>query len=178
MQRLTRAPGHPLHGALTVIRRVMNDDVDLLVGWHLDPEVARYWDGETFTREEMLRSLARPDVDPYVVEELGVPVGCLQAWFADDLPAEAGLDMFLIPVARGRGLGPDAARTLADWLLGTGGRRRITADPYRANERAIRAWEKAGFRPLEEREMDEGHKEAWLLMALDRSDRALGTTLT
>jgi aminoglycoside 6'-N-acetyltransferase len=162
-----RTPDRPLHGALTVIRRAGDDDVDRLVGWHLDPKVARYWDGETYTREEMLRELAQPDVDPYIVEVEHLPVGFLQAWFADDLPGEAGLDMFLIPSARGRGLGPDAARTLAGWLLTTGARRRVTVDPYRSNARAIGAWTKAGFRPVEEREPDDEHTEPWLLMMLE-----------
>ncbi len=167
---MTRSPDALLIGALTVVRRATEDDVDLLVSWHLDPDVARYWDGETYTREEMVRSLARPDVDPYIVEAAGEPVGYLQAWFADDLPGEAGLDMFLIPDARHRGLGPDAARTLADWLLHAGGRERVTADPYVSNERAIRAWAKAGFRFIQEREPDDEHTGSWLLLAADRID--------
>jgi aminoglycoside 6'-N-acetyltransferase len=161
-----RVPVAPLRGGLTVVRPATLDDADLLVGWHADPDVARYWDGQTYTREEMLRSLARPDVDSYIVEDAGDPVGYLQAWFALDLPDEAGLDMFLIPGARDRGLGPDAARTLAGWLLSTGGRHRITVDPYLTNERAVRAWTKVGFRPGEEREPDEEHTEPWLLMTL------------
>jgi RimJ/RimL family protein N-acetyltransferase len=75
--------------------------------------------------------------------------------------------MFLIPNARDRGLGPDAARTLARWLLTSGPSRRLTVDPYRANERAVRAWMKAGFRPVEERESDSRHAEPWLLMTVD-----------
>jgi aminoglycoside 6'-N-acetyltransferase len=165
-----RVPHAPLHGQLTVVRSATADDVDLLVAWHADPDVARYWDHETFTRDEMLDRLSRPDVDPYIVQEGDTPVGYLQAWFdVDDAADEGGLDMFLIPAARGRGLGPDAARTLARWLLSEGGRRRITVDPYISNERAIRAWENAGFRALEHRQPDHEHTGPWLLMALDRS---------
>lgn len=124
----------------------------------------------------MLR-LVRPDVDSYVVEEAGQPVGYIQAWFDDDSPNDGGLDMFLIPSARGRGLGPDAARALAHWLLSTGQRRRITVDPYLSNERAIRAWAKAGFRPVEKHEPDHEHASPWLLMALDKTEvgRALNS---
>jgi aminoglycoside 6'-N-acetyltransferase len=164
-----RVPDSPLVGEYTAVRRATADDVDLLVEWHTDPEVARYWDGETFTREEMVFRLARPDVDPYVVEEDGQPVGYIQAWFDDDSPNDGGLDMFLIPSARGRGLGPDAAQALAHWLLSAGQRRRITVDPYLSNERAIRAWAKAGFRPLEKHEPHYEHASPWLLMALDRT---------
>jgi aminoglycoside 6'-N-acetyltransferase len=164
-----RVPDSPLHGEFTVVRAATADDADLLIGWHADPEVARYWDGETFTREEMLLRLVRPDVDPYVVQKDGEPVGYLQAWFDDDSREEGGLDMFLIPAARGRGLGPDAARTLARWLLSAGQMRRLTVDPYVSNEHAIRAWEKAGFRPVETREPDLEHTGSWLLMVFDRS---------
>jgi aminoglycoside 6'-N-acetyltransferase len=164
-----RAPDDPLIGELTVVRRATADDVDLLVAWHADPEVSRYWDEETFTREEMMLRLARPDVDSYIVEEDHEPVGYIQAWFEDDSPDDGGLDMFLIPSARGRGLGPDSARSLARWLLTTGGRHRITVDPYLSNERAIRAWTKAGFRPLEEHDADHEHVSPWLLMSVDRA---------
>jgi aminoglycoside 6'-N-acetyltransferase len=162
-----RVPDSPLHGELTVVRPATSDDVDLLVGWHADPDVARYWDGETFTREAMRLRLARLDVDSYVVHEGDEPVGYIQAWFDEDSPDDGGLDMFLIPRARGRGLGPDAARTLAIWLLGSGQRRRLTVDPYLSNERAIRAWAKAGFRPVEERAPDQEHAYPWLSMAAD-----------
>ena len=45
--------------------------------------------------------------------------------------------MFLIPDARGRGLGPDAARAMAEAPLhhGERGRTRVTVDPYAWNER-------------------------------------------
>src|SRR5437867_5893684 len=81
--RAVRVPSKPLEGELTVVRPATLDDADLLVGWHADPGVAEFWDGETFTRGEMLARLARTDVDAYVVESAGEPVGYLQAWFGD-----------------------------------------------------------------------------------------------
>jgi aminoglycoside 6'-N-acetyltransferase len=137
-------------------------DVDLLVGWHADPEVARYWDGKTFTREQMRERLARPDVEAFVVEADGEPVGYLQAWRGE--ADEGGLDMFLVPGARGRGLGPDAAAALARHLVGERGWPRLIVDPYLSNETAIRAWRRAGFEPVEERPPDDEHTSAWLLM--------------
>jgi aminoglycoside 6'-N-acetyltransferase len=75
--------------------------------------------------------------------------------------------MFLVPSARARGLGPDAARTLTQYLLGEGGRQRVTVDPNLSNERAVRGWRKAGFRPVEERDPDDEHLHRWLLMEFD-----------
>jgi aminoglycoside 6'-N-acetyltransferase len=136
----------------------------MLVRWHADPEVARYWDDETFTHEEMLERLARGDVDAFIVEEGGRPVGYLQVWREGDA---GGLDMFLIPDARGRGLGPDAARAVATELTRRGWTR-VTVDPYTWNEEAVRAWRKAGFVDVEEREPDEDHTARWLLMEFRR----------
>jgi aminoglycoside 6'-N-acetyltransferase len=159
-------PGAPLEGEIAVVRPATEADVDLLVGWHADPEVARYWGEQTYSREQLLARLARPQVDAYIVEADGEPVGYLQAWFGDTADV-TGLDMFLIPAARGRGIGPDAARTLARYLLREAGRTRVTVDPELWNQSAVRSWKRAGFRPLEEREADDEHAHRWLLMEFD-----------
>ena len=81
--------------------------------------------------------------NPFIVEAGAEPVGYFQAC-AEDATA-GGIDLFLIPAARGRGLGPDAARALVRYLAEVRGWRRVTVDPAVDNGRAIRAWEKAGF---------------------------------
>jgi aminoglycoside 6'-N-acetyltransferase len=129
----------------------------MLVAWHADPDVARYWDDETFTRDEMRERLARDDVEAYIVEADGEPVGYLQIH-------STGLDMFLIPSARGRGLGPDAARAAARHLLDDCGWTRVTVDPYRWNAAAVRAWERAGFVAVSEHDADDEHTAPWVLM--------------
>jgi aminoglycoside 6'-N-acetyltransferase len=146
-----------VRGRLTTLRPAGADDVDRLVAWHLDPEVARYWDDETFTRAEMAERLERADVEAWIVEEAGEPIGYLQVH-------PEGLDMFLIPAARGRGLGPDAARAMTRHLLDERGRERVTVDPYTWNEGAIRAWERAGFVEVSRHEPDEEHTASWILM--------------
>lgn len=150
-----------LRGDRTVIRRADERDADLLVGWHDDPEVARYWDQERFTREAMLERLRRRDVEGFVIEADNKPVGYVQVWHDGE---EGGLDMFLVPSARGRGLGPDAARAVGRHLRDERGWRRVTVDPYVWNDGAIRAWRRAGFRDVGEREPDEEHTARWLLM--------------
>jgi aminoglycoside 6'-N-acetyltransferase len=135
----------------------------LLVAWHADPEVSRYWDEETFTQQEIRDRLARDDVETWIIEADGEPVGMLQSWWDDNMPRRGGLDGFLVSKARGRGLMPDAARLLARHLLAEGWAE-VTVDPYLWNERAVRAWRRAGFEPLEEREPDDDHTARWLLM--------------
>jgi aminoglycoside 6'-N-acetyltransferase len=146
-----------IRGRLTTLRRAGADDVDRLVAWHEDPEVRRYWDDETFTHAEMEERLARADVEAWIVEEAGEPVGFLQVH-------PDGLDMFLIPSARGRGLGPDAARAMARHLLDERCRIRVTVDPYVWNEGAVRAWERAGFVEVSRHDPDEEHTARWILM--------------
>lgn len=157
-----------LRGQLTFVRPATEVDVDLLVAWHADPDVSRYWDDETFTREEFLERLRRPHVDAFIVEAAGEPVGYLQVWWDEDPPAQGGIDMFLIPEARGRGVGPDAARAVVRHLLDERGWTRVTVDPYVRNEPAIRAWRKAGFVEVERRPADDEHPAPWVLLEFGR----------
>ena len=155
-----------IRGLLTEVRPATEADAELLARWHADPDVARYWDGKTYTVEQIRARLARPDVDPYIVAVQEEPIGYLQAWRDDPGHAKdagCGLDMFLIPSARGRGNGPDAARALAERLRDEGWEGLIV-DPYLWNERAIGAWRRAGFEPVEERPADDDHTAPWLLM--------------
>ena len=59
------------------LRPATHDDAPLLVAWHADPEVSRYWDGETYTSDQMRDRLRRPDVDAWIVEEDGALTGLL-----------------------------------------------------------------------------------------------------
>jgi aminoglycoside 6'-N-acetyltransferase len=146
-----------VRGRLTTLRPAGREDVDRLVAWHADPEVSRYWDDETFARPEMEERLAREDVEAWIVEEGAESVGYLQVH-------PDGLDMFLVPAARGRGLGPDAAGAMAQHLVEECGRPRVTVDPYAWNDGAVRAWERAGFVEVSRHEADEEHTAPWILM--------------
>jgi aminoglycoside 6'-N-acetyltransferase len=148
---------------MSTVRRATDDDIDLLVGWYADPETSRYWDDETFTREEMYARLRRERVDAWIVEADGRPVGYLQSWWEADEPRRGGLDGFLVPDARGRGLMPEAARSLVRSLLAEGWRE-ITVDPYAWNERALRGWAKAGFVEVARHDADDEHLHPWVLM--------------
>src|SRR5215213_5782596 len=60
----------------------------------------------------------------------------------------AGIDVFLAGRAQGSGLGTDAVRTLARYLIHERGHHRLTIDPAADNAAAIRAYEKVGFRAV------------------------------
>jgi aminoglycoside 6'-N-acetyltransferase len=147
-----------ISGDKTRLRRAREHDVARLVAWHADTEVARFWDDETFTESEMRERLARDDVEAWIVEaEGGEPIGYVQLH-------ETGIDMFLVPAARGRGLGPDAARAITRHLIEDRGWSRVTVDPYEWNEQALRAWRNAGFVPVSHHPPDDEHTAAWVLM--------------
>jgi len=136
-----------VRGARTTLRAVAATDVALLVGWLQDPEVYRWWGGLPLTREDVVRKYLgtrEPDVVSFIIEHGDRAVGYMQYWTAD--ASSGGLDMFLVPSARGQGLGPDAARALVRHLFEERRWRRVTVDPAVDNARAIRAWHKAGFR--------------------------------
>ena len=82
----------------------------------------------------------------------------------------AGIDLFLDSTHQGLGLNPDAIALVARYLFEVRAHRRLTIDPAAANVRAIRAYERVGFRPVGVmREYERGHDGTWhdgLLMNL------------
>jgi len=53
---------------------------------------------------------------------------------------------------------------MTEHLIRERGRERVTVDPYAWNERAVRAWERAGFVEVSRHEADEEHTSSWILM--------------
>jgi aminoglycoside 6'-N-acetyltransferase len=85
----------------------------------------------------------------FAIELDGVVIGAIQ-YSEEPTPdyRPAGMDIFLAPRWHGQGLGSEALRVLARYLLDERGHHRLTIDPVAANERAIRAYERVGFRPV------------------------------
>ena len=155
-----------IRGERTFLRPATDGDLDLLAGWLADPEVYRWWEGRPLSREEvadMYTGRRRPEVEPFVIEVDGVPVGYLQCWQGTE--KAGGIDMFLVPEARGRGLGPDAARAASSFLLDQRGWTEVTVDPVVDNLRAIRAFERAGFSAEDEELDDETGKRVLRMVA-------------
>jgi RimJ/RimL family protein N-acetyltransferase len=147
-------------------RAATDEDAAMLAGWYADPEVSKYWDGRVYDEAEIVERLRREDVDAWIVVEDGEPVGYLQSWWEPDPPKRGGLDGFLIPSARGRGIMPAVARRLASTLLAEGWTE-VTVDPYEWNGAALRAWCRAGFVEVSRHPADEEHISPWVLMRFD-----------
>jgi aminoglycoside 6'-N-acetyltransferase len=143
------AGGLALDGVLTRLVPTTEDDLDLLATWFAAPDFVEHWGGVPKSREEVAEKYVgrrRPRVESFLVLAQGIPMGYAQYWHAG--VAKGGIDIVLAPQARGRGLGPDAARVLVAHLCQDLGWRCVTVDPARGNVRAVRAWEKAGFRQV------------------------------
>ncbi len=81
-----------------------------------------------------------------IVVDDGV-AGMIQYFEEDDEEfRHASIDLFLGAQYQGRGLGTDAVRTLAGHLIRDRGHHRLTIDPAAHNARAIRCYEKVGFK--------------------------------
>ena len=136
-----------LRGDLVVLRPLSEDDVPRIVALGADPEVARWWPGLTPAR---VREKARGEDEGVVVFAIvvdGEVAGMIQHYEETDQEyRHAGMDLFLGAPYHGRGLGTDAVRTMARHLIYDRGHHRLVIDPAAGNLRAIRCYEKAGFR--------------------------------
>ena len=99
----------------------------------------------------------------------------VQAWEEPDpMYRHAGIDIAIRAAWQGIGLGPDAIRALARHLIEERGHHRLIIDPAAHNARAIKAYERVGFKPVGVmREYERGPDGTWhdgLLMELLRDD--------
>ena len=120
------------------------DEVELL-RIHSTPEVARWWDypDEGFPWSD------DSEASRLTIEVDGAVAGLIQ--FSEELEPKyrhASIDLFLDPALHGRGLGTEAVRLVVRHLIDDRGHHRITIDPAASNVAAIRAYEKAGFKPV------------------------------
>jgi aminoglycoside 6'-N-acetyltransferase len=134
--------GPTLRGERVLLRPLEDRDVARLGEIGAEPEVAAWW-------PRIAEELAEGDEGSVrlAVEADGEVVGMIQ--FHEELEPDfrhAGIDVFLASGSHGRGLGADAVRTLARFLFEERGHHRLTIDPAAENERAIRCYERVGFR--------------------------------
>jgi aminoglycoside 6'-N-acetyltransferase len=160
-----------LHGRQVTLRSTTPEDAPALLAILAEPEVARWWGGFDLVRVTAELIVSDPEEDPFVIEHEGEIVGYIQAVEENEPDfRSAGIDLFLRTDAQGRGLGPDAIRTLASHLIEERGHHRLTIDPVAHNTRAIAAYSKLGFRPVglmrRYQRMADGHWADALLMDL------------
>jgi aminoglycoside 6'-N-acetyltransferase len=142
-------PVSTLHGELATLRPIRVDDRAALLDVLSDPSVVEVWDtrGAQVSADELLAGDEGWTV--FAIEVDGEFAGSIQA--AEELDPDyrhVGIDIFIHSRFQGRGIGTDAVRTLARYLLEVRGHHRLTIDPAADNARAIHTYEKLGFRPV------------------------------
>jgi aminoglycoside 6'-N-acetyltransferase len=137
----------------------------LLRKWLGEPHVREWW-GDPEEELGFIRDMVegRDTTRPFLIAVGGNPVGYIQYWFVGDhqneqwtknnpwlseLPSETiGVDLSIgCPDRLSQGIGSTALAAFAAMLRGEG-YSTIIIDPDRRNERAVRAYTKAGFRPV------------------------------
>jgi aminoglycoside 6'-N-acetyltransferase len=150
-----------LRGERVVLRPATEADVPELVAILREPEVARWWGDRV--DDDLREALADADTTVWVVLDGDDIIGMVQAWEeTDPMYRHAGIDISLHPGWHGRGLGVDTVRTVARHLFEDRGHHRVTIDPAAHNARAIRSYERVGFRPVGlMREYERGADGTW-----------------
>lgn len=169
-----------IRGERVVLRPTTHDDVDDLVELLNTPGVVEWWPNET--HEKVAKKVAGGDPGeavPFVIELDGRTVGFIQYYEEDDPDyLHAGIDIAMAVGHHDQGLGTDALRALARHLFDDRGHHRVIIDPAAHNVRAIRAYEKVGFKPVGiMRRYERGPDGTWhdgLLMDLLREEFAPG----
>jgi aminoglycoside 6'-N-acetyltransferase len=139
-----------LSGELVTLRPVQPDDRAALIEVLSEPSVVAVWD--TRGPERSADELIEGDEDwmVWAIEVEGGFAGSVQASeeVEDADYRHAGIDIFLSARFQGRGIGTDAIRTVARYLIDVRAHHRLTIDPAADNVRAIRTYEKVGFKPV------------------------------
>ncbi|MBL8583686.1 MAG: acetyltransferase [Rhizobiaceae bacterium] len=160
-----------------VFRAVEEDDLLLLAEWLAKPHAAEWWtDGVEASIAGIREAMDSVSTEPLIVEFAGRPIAYLQSYdphLEDDHPyrdqpfGTLGIDVTIgVPDLVGVGHGSAIVSQFVDELFEEGVPR-VVIDPDPRNARAIRAYGKAGFRPIGERHSVYGHV---LLMARDNPE--------
>jgi len=168
------------------IRRLQDSpaDVEVMARWLSDPRVLEFYEGrdrphdEAMIRETFVDGMVGTAEVPCIVEYQGRPLGYVQFYpldaegFAeygcDPQYATYGMDQFIgEPEYWGLGLGTAMISLVVAYLVREVGAERVVMDPVIENARAIRAYEKCGFRKVRimpEKEFAEGRwHDCWLM---------------
>lgn len=170
------------------VRLLTHADAPHLARWLGDPRVQPYWEGveSPSTEAEVIDRFWGEDAEGHVVlcmvERTGEPIGFLQYLHLADEPATLteyglddaspegiwGVDLFIgVPELWNQGIGTELVKATLAYLFDALHARKVVIDPQTWNHRAIRCYEKAGFRkvkllPRHERYEDEW-RDGWLM---------------
>jgi aminoglycoside 6'-N-acetyltransferase len=130
------------------MRALTEADLPRLLEILLQPGVSEWWPCYDMAR---LRAdtFETPGTTALAIELGGEFVGMVMySEETDPFYKSASIDIALDITCVGQGLGSDTLRTVARHLFEARGHHRLSIDPALANERAIGAYKKVGFKPV------------------------------
>jgi aminoglycoside 6'-N-acetyltransferase len=150
-------------------------DFPLLLDWLARPHVKEWWDDGDDTPEKVALHYGQQAEDEEVARFIlvctpdgggeGQPIGYFQWYLRPD--GTAGIDQFIGEAhLLNQGIGTQAIRQFLELLVERHHPLRILVDPDPRNRRAIRCYEKAGFRYYEMLSHAEGSRS--YMMKIDR----------
>ncbi len=166
------------------MRRVNAGDASLLYDWIRSPHVSEYYEESNIPpsleamRRDFIPEMVHGTTHGCIVEYRRKPIGYIQfyALSEDDLRVYGypstervyGMDQFIgDPAYRDRGMGTGLVTSMAEYLFEAKGADRVVMDPQTWNARALRCYEKCGFKRvklLPEHEMHGGVlRDCWLI---------------
>lgn len=164
-----------LRGERVRLRPPVEADAGRLTEVLTQPDVATWW--STYDLDRVRAELITPDDESVVlvIETDGEIIGIVQYLEEPDPDyRHAGIDIAIHPDWHGHGLGAETIRTVARYLFEERGHHRLTIDPAAHNTRAIRSYERVGFKPVGiMRQYERGPDGIWhdgLLMDLLRDE--------
>ncbi len=137
-----------LVGRSVVVVPVATEHIEALVRILAEPSVARWWNEPPDAARAWLADPDESEIG-FAILDAGSRevIGYIQAAEeATPMYRHAGIDLFLTTGRQAQGIGPEAIHLIARWLIEGRGHHRLTIDPATDNQRAIRAYEKLGFR--------------------------------
>jgi aminoglycoside 6'-N-acetyltransferase len=134
-----------LTGPRVVLRSTSAADAARLTSIRSEPAIERRWGA---LEEGEMDEFVHEDTT-FVIEVDGEVLGAVQYGEVEDpMYRSANIDLYVTTSRHGQGLGSEAVRVLARYLIDERGHHRLTIDPAADNTAAIRAYEKVGFRPV------------------------------
>jgi len=169
------------------VKELEEVDVPVMARWLSDPRVLEYYEGrdrphdEATVREKYL-DRRESDVTGCMVERAGAPIGYIQFYVLlpearitlgyGNGPAIYGIDLFIgEPELWNQGIGTRLVSAMVDYLFVQKRAGLVIIDPNVDNPRAIRCYEKAGFRKVRVLPKHELHEGEWLDCCLMKQGR-------
>ncbi len=144
-----------MHKSQIIFKPLREGDITLLAQWFKQPHIAQWWPTESTLDNQSLHNKYLKKItshgQAFIVYLGDRPIGYIQCYLADkEFDHETwGIDQFIGEADYlGKGYGTQMVKSFVALLFNKPNIKRVIVDPDPKNARAIRCYEKAGFRKI------------------------------